>query len=402
MAIGCDETGARLTELLYGELPDDARAEVAAHLAGCARCQAELAALQRTRAVARRALDAGEPPVRAHQAILRAAAAAVAKPAPTEAKVAAATPRPASQPASFRDWFRRHWTWPTFATVGAVAVVALASKIFLEPEKTVERGRELVHPSVATAPAVAEPPPPPSAGEPVEATKNPALEKDLEDRGRQAQPASGAARPKTDVSASEHRRVPERDGLSGLASHGKGGVGSGAAPRGGPADDFGASEGFAPPPPPAAKPAKHAFAPPPAAGKKSAEPMDDLLDGEMERSRDQAPGRAGGGAPPEANRAAPPKAKKEVAADLAREAPAAAPPPAPAPAATSASEPASSEDKAVAESPVARADRLFTAGRWAEAARAYRELLRRDPRNPEAGRWRQRLSAAEAALASPP
>ena len=51
-----------------------------------------------------------------------------------------------------------------------------------------------------------------------------------------------------------------------------------------------------------------------------------------------------------------------------------------------------------AETPVAHADRLFSEGRWAEAATAYRDLLRRDPRNADAGRWRQRLAAAEAAL----
>ena len=51
------------------------------------------------------------------------------------------------------------------------------------------------------------------------------------------------------------------------------------------------------------------------------------------------------------------------------------------------------------ESPIARADRLFSEGRWAEAARAFRELLRRDPRNADAARWRQRLAAAEAAIA---
>ena len=35
-----------------------------------------------------------------------------------------------------------------------------------------------------------------------------------------------------------------------------------------------------------------------------------------------------------------------------------------------------------AEPPVAHANRLFAEGRWAEAARAYRELLRRDPTTP--------------------
>ena len=44
-----------------------------------------------------------------------------------------------------------------------------------------------------------------------------------------------------------------------------------------------------------------------------------------------------------------------------------------------------------------RADRLFADGRWAEAAAAYRELLRRDPSNDDADRWRRRLVAAESA-----
>ena len=42
-----------------------------------------------------------------------------------------------------------------------------------------------------------------------------------------------------------------------------------------------------------------------------------------------------------------------------------------------------------------RADRLFTEGRWSEAVAAYRELLRNDPSNPDAKRWRDRLVAAE-------
>jgi hypothetical protein len=42
-----------------------------------------------------------------------------------------------------------------------------------------------------------------------------------------------------------------------------------------------------------------------------------------------------------------------------------------------------------------RADRLFAEGRWSEAATAYKELLRRDPYNEDAERWRRRLVAAE-------
>jgi len=72
-------------------------------------------------------------------------------------------------------------------------------------------------------------------------------------------------------------------------------------------------------------------------------------------------------------------------------APSAAPvAPSPAPAAKKARAP---------ESPVARADRLFAERRWTEAAVAFRDLLRDDPRNPDAARWRQRLAACEAASA---
>ena len=58
------------------------------------------------------------------------------------------------------------------------------------------------------------------------------------------------------------------------------------------------------------------------------------------------------------------------------------------------------ESKPVAESPVARADRLFAQGQWAAAARAYRDLLRRDPNNGDAARWRQRLAASEEAASA--
>jgi hypothetical protein len=48
-----------------------------------------------------------------------------------------------------------------------------------------------------------------------------------------------------------------------------------------------------------------------------------------------------------------------------------------------------------AETVVQRADRLFAEGRWMEAAAAYRDLLRDDPRNHDADRWRKRVAIAE-------
>src|SRR5438093_713648 len=122
MAADCEQTRARMLELIYGELSAEARAEVAAHVAGCAACRAELAALESTRALARRALATDEPPARARAAILRAAAAAL----PAAPRPAA----PASKPSAWA-WLRGKWTLPTFATVGAVAVFLLASRIFL-------------------------------------------------------------------------------------------------------------------------------------------------------------------------------------------------------------------------------------------------------------------------------
>jgi hypothetical protein len=46
---------------------------------------------------------------------------------------------------------------------------------------------------------------------------------------------------------------------------------------------------------------------------------------------------------------------------------------------------------------IQRADRLYAEGRWAEAAAAYRELLRADPRNSDADRWKRRAVAASRA-----
>ena len=77
MASNCEDVSAQMMELLYGELPADARASVDAHVAGCARCRAELDGFEKTRAVARSGLDEA-PPARARAAIMQAAAAHLA------------------------------------------------------------------------------------------------------------------------------------------------------------------------------------------------------------------------------------------------------------------------------------------------------------------------------------
>jgi anti-sigma factor RsiW len=434
MAINCQDVSARMMELLYGELSGDDRAALEAHLVGCTSCAAELAALQSTRAAARRALYGDEPPARAHQAILRAAAAAVAAKQPKPIEARAAAPRP-----SFWERWRVRWTLPTFATLGAVAVVVLASKVFLEPDKTVERGRQALQSAPAEAPAS-----PPIVAEPQAAVGRAAskeeeqakqgrpapAEKERKDEAPEKQQPPAANAPARSIAAptTAQRRRAAPDGFGALGGLTKGGGTSSSGRAKAPASGVPSFEDeMAGPPPGATKPGKREFAPPPPPLAEPTRPSASAANQMRERDTEgealeetDAPPRGGvgqvgaGAGPPPAHAAA--KAKK-VAVPLDRDnldrGSAAAPVPAPArPQAPAAAPSASMADKAdaksetrvesksVAESPVARADRLFVQGQWAAAARAYRDLLRRDPNNGEAARWRQRLAASEEAASA--
>jgi hypothetical protein len=135
---------------------------------------------------------------------------------------------------------------------------------------------------------------------------------------------------------------------------------------------------------------------------------DDSLDRAAPPPRGEGAPMAGGGAAPapaahahaKAKKGAEPAAAAEPERDTASISPAPAPPAEAQSAAKEAPAPAArADDKPAVDSTVARADRLFREGRWVEAARAYRELLRRDPHNADAARWRQRMIAAERAVA---
>src|SRR6185312_1000524 len=319
MAADCELTRARILELLYGELAAPARAEVTAHVKGCPTCKAELAALESTRALARQALAADAPAPRVRAAILQAAAAAV----PAR--------KPASSPARPSLWerLRGKWTFPTFATVGAVAVFLLASRIFMEPEKTYLRGRQGVAPAVAPEVAAPAEETPPAAPAPAD------LKREVEE-------------PAADRAPARHKPQPARRAAGGRPpadARAKKSI-----------DDL--LEGAAP------APETRAFAPPPPAARaqRKEEEQQDRGAAAVEFDDDAipaAPSRAasGAGAPP---------------------APSAAP------------APRRAHAPGAAESPALRADRLFAQRRWAEAAIAYRDLLRDAPRSPDAPRWRQR------------
>ncbi len=358
MAADCEQIRGRMLELLYGELAPEARAEVQGHVAGCEACRAELAALESTRAMARRALAAEPPPPsRAREAILRAAAAA------TRA-------RPATVPSTPSFWarLRGRWTLPTFATIGAVAVFLLASRIFLEPEKTYQRGKAGLVPAEAPATTA----PPAEAPAPAEKKREEVKRGEARPPASEAQPAAKPARP------AARRRLMKADAPAASSAEGE----------------------FAPPPP--RRDLDEGLL-------DKAVPSHDLGDDDMEeaakpakKTRSEARSEA---SEPRGPAPAPPPPAGAFAA-----------PPPPTPAATSraaapraaakteaplddlASQRAGSGAASDRESsPTARADRLFAQHRWAEAATAYRQLLRDDPTSANAPRWRQRLAACEAA-----
>ena len=490
MAMTHEQIDEQMVDFLYGELPADARAAFEAHVAGCERCRREVESLGQVRAVARTVLD-DAPPARVHDAILRAAreAAAPAK----EAKKEARKVEPAR--ASLWDWLRGKWAFPALATVGALTVFILGSRLFLNPNTARELGRpapvsepaastpvperrmdptgalRAVEPAAPAAPAVV-----PAPAEPPASDEAPArtahVRRRLAAEAKTAQ-SDGA---RSAGSALFGHGGAARPGAASLKDDPLDGViGSGVGAReksskrddllegiGGPPRDkapAAGGTGYAEPPPPAAeKPQANADFASGGGGKskkKSIRAFEDLESNvDSVRAKEEAApvesraekGRAYAQPPPPAaapapspRYAEPPPSKAAAAesdsyaaddsAELAKAAPrpaakpqsrvsrgsgaapaAAAPPPVPASAPVAASrarpraEEAESgsvaEEQSVHETLGQRAERLFTQGRWAEAAIAYRDLLRQQPNSPDAERWRRRLAAARAAVAT--
>jgi len=150
-----DDIRERLVDYLYGQLDDDARAAFQAHLDTCPACREEVGGAERARVVAREVVrrplgDAVPERVRARAFEAARAAAARPRGLPVQEK---------PQAAAVEGWFgrlRRRWTWtfPTFATVAAMAVFLLVrATIFREAKSPLgeERARELARPAAAPA-----------------------------------------------------------------------------------------------------------------------------------------------------------------------------------------------------------------------------------------------------------
>jgi putative zinc finger protein len=197
MTFGHDDIRERLVEYLYEELDGSARAAFDGHLAACATCRADTEAAGRARGVARSVVRAplGDTVPLGLRARVLEAAAAAAKERSSRASAAAApvvtmpasaaravppisrergiplggretssvgsAPERSNAP-KWQGWIGRlrgRWTFPTFATVGALAVFLLVrGTIFREARRPL--GEAPAERIGAGAPAVSPPPAP--------------------------------------------------------------------------------------------------------------------------------------------------------------------------------------------------------------------------------------------------
>jgi hypothetical protein len=414
-----EDASAQLLDLVYGEAEGAAKAALEAHVAGCAQCQAELAALGDTRALLRGTLTEEPPvPARAHAKILEAARAAVAAPAQAAAPAKAKGAQP-----SFWERMRGRWTFPTLATVGAVAVVVVTSKMFLDPNTAFEKME------AQRAPAEAELQAPPPAAAPVARGEAPAQEPPAAAPAEQAPPADT-------VELQRRRRALEKLRIGQLSSRGAErahsvderlraamdrfdgaghGLGGGSTATGGGLGGLGAG----------VKRDELAKSVRANAAEKAAEPATKPAPAPVAAKPAAAPARSY--ASPPAGWAAEGKASQPSAPKGGAAAGAVAPAPASPPAVAVEAAPAKrkavmddlreadeeskaesvAEDKAAkkesrqkdaapsADALVRKAEQLYAAGRWGEAITAYRELLRRFPEAEAVGQWRTRLVQAQ-------
>jgi hypothetical protein len=411
----CAEIKDRTIDYLYGELPAGARAAFEQHLAGCDSCRAEVGSLQGTLQQARAAVKMTDeaPPARVRVAVLEAARAAAGA-VPMAARVAPVRARTAStEGPGFWEWLRRPWLLPLAGAAAAVAIFVVAREQITKPTlvEQVPIARS-VEPSPSNEPSSHAAPAAPSPAQPrLDEAEAPA-----------AAPRHKAAAPARKPAVRASTRHEAADELQNARS---------------------ADLKYAPPPPP--RPALQQ-------DRDKAGFMDDALEGaasgglrDVESRRAGGPGGAGTGylgagvkgeaaaekktvtlsnvpkrerakaaapaemePPPMRPAAAPQKEAYNGRAPV----PATTPPPAaasaPAPSSAEEDRPATvkaKKDRGGPETPderVDKANRLFTAGRWDEAAAAYRELLRLYPEDKSVPLWKGRLRVCEQALVPPP
>jgi len=439
MTFSHDQIQEHLLGFLEGELKGEARAAFDAHLSGCETCRDEVRGIAQARALAREVVRAplGNPVSSEVRARVLAAAAA-ARGQGAGAPIAVASPEPESErPAWLARWRARwfdrrnlRWTFPTFATVAAMAAFLLVREtIFREANPPLSKAPTAEAPPAA--PAVSPSPPPVPAGSGSMRTSpkgsisdvlgEPETKSDKSSRRHphradvvRPEPAS-AAKPRAvgpskaeldelikqpSQSSLERARRADQDDLPAPAPRQAPRKSAHEAPtevlddRAPPAPAASSSRaesgrnGVPAPAPRAVE--ERAFAAPPAASRR----------GGVGASPDEGNGFV---APP----SAPPPAAKSVAAGPASDA---LSEPEPATVTKKAKAPAAGRSGAAAPAPAAalasadpaqrlvdQAEKLWVARRFNDAAEAYRELLRRFPNHAGVPTWRKRLATAQAA-----
>jgi hypothetical protein len=383
----------------------------------------------------------------------QAGAAATAPPARGNDPASRAE-RAGEQP-SFWERLRRKWTLPTLATVGALAVamLVLGPKMFSSPEKVMERGQQDLFPkdeekldtgatAQPAAPPAVQPRPPSTMPAEMVPEPKPAREMDKRELSPQMRARIESIRRYNNKAhnslgdmlgnqpafkADKLGGAPASQGIGNLRAddlgRGGGGVARGAVggtmggatagpkaaekkPAKGGLDSLqeaarapAAEDRYASPP--AGWKSAPAAAPPPPPVAKKRTVNDDMLEGLAPTSRSApAPSRVA-----EAERGDD-EAASVAEGDLAKRKAAPAPAPAapraePAAAGKAASAPAGARKEKDAAPPyealAKRADELFAAQRWAEAAAIYNELVRRYPTAAPAilARWRLQSAVAQ-------
>jgi hypothetical protein len=163
-----------MVDLLYDELDPARSAKVAEHMGACARCSAEMGALQRTRAAFRDMSDL-EPPASVSAILLHEAA----RHSPAAARTAADAPAPGLLD-RLRAWFRPLVNHPGLAAAASLILVAcVAGALFVRKGADMARPPALDQPApAASAPApatvpAADPAAPPAEPEPARLAHEP-------------------------------------------------------------------------------------------------------------------------------------------------------------------------------------------------------------------------------------
>lgn len=351
MTLTPEQFQERLVDYLYGELSGDDLASFEASLASSEARRRELASMQKTLGLTRRALAgplASEPPARVRSAVLQAAEAAArasaeegkehevarqAALARAEASALSAREPGSERPVGWRRlwaWLTEPWVFPALGVASAFVIWAVLERRDLNapmpasaPEPMAQADREEAEPAAASEGSYAQPPPAPKAA-PGRAPGAPA---ELADK-RASRPQRSASRASSDDFAEPAPAVRARGG-------------------GGPSDE--------------------------AIGK----------------------GMASAGSAPVRRRDVESKApaKKSELADEAPLPPAASAPAAPVMAEREAARKEAPQPEDTREVLVRRAQALVDAGERTRAAEVYRTLLRDHPDDARADTWRRTLTA---------